>query len=297
MLPLAMLCWWAGHGLMLRHAGPEKIPTPAFAIAGSAYGSLAARLIRDSLYSYWHGGEGGQAMPVLQSNSGERSPAPPPPPPGRFARRGQPLPPPPVATPTQDAARPDLEGLDALVDRLARLEKARTRRNSTFPLSPAHQRYVDASAATRLKLAYSLDPGDAVLYEVLHFHLTSRPDSRTTQALQTLTDQAMNHGLRPQGSLSDALTAAGAAINVLNDQLQPGRPGGLDLEKVQSARTTLREALARYATLRHQAAAQGWWQGIPPIRRSELENHAAQLRRIADLVEADRSGLKPGGSR
>lgn len=303
MLPLAAGLWWSGHFLQLRQASSQVSPpsVPAFAIPGSAYGSLAARLIRDSLYSYWHGGEGSQAMPVRQpppTAAAGAAPVPPPPP-GRFARKGRPAPPPPpVAAPAPESveADPDLQGLDGLVDRLARLEKARTRRNSSFPLSAAHQRYVDTSAANRLKLAYHLDPGDAVLYEVLHFHLSTRPGPQTAAALQELTAQALSHGLRPQGSLSDALTAAGAAINILNDQLQPNRPGGADAPTVLSARQVLKQALARYDSLHAQATKEGWWEGIPPIRRGELQNHAAQLRRIAELVEKTFTAPTPAGS-
>lgn len=288
MLPVAVLAWWGGHLLQVRQTAPGR--APAFAVPGSAYGSLAARLIRDSLYSYWHGGEGSQALPVKQSPS-----APPPPPaPGRFARRGQ-LPPP-VKTAAPEESAEDVGGLDGWVNKLARLEKARTRRNSSFPLSPAHQRYVDASATTRLKLAYALDPGDAVLYEVLYFHLASRPGPLTAPALQALTAQAMQYGLRPLGSLSDALTAAGAAINVLNEQLQGNRPGSAEAPEVLAAREVLKQGLARYDALHQEAEQDGWWEGIPAIRRAELENHAAQLRRIAELIDKTLSPAKPAGS-
>lgn len=287
MLPLAALTWWGGHLLQVRQTAPGR--APAFAVPGSAYGSLAARLIRDSLYSYWHGGEGSQALPVKQPSST----APPPSAPGRFTRRGQP--PQPVKTPPPEDTAEEMGGLDGWVDKLARLEKARTQRNSSFPLSPAHQRYVDASATTRLKLAYALDPGDAVLYEVLYFHLASRPGPTMAAALQALTAQAMEYGLRPQGSLSDALTAAGAAINVLNEQLQGNRPGSAEVPAVLAARQVLKQGLARYDALRGEARQNGWWEGIPAVRRAELENHAAQLRRIAELIEKTLSRAKPAG--
>lgn len=298
MLPLAFGLWWGGHLVQLRSPRPEAVsqkPT-AFAIPGSAYGSLAARLLRDSLYSYWHGGEGSQAMPVQQAPASASAQIPPPPPaPGRFARRGQPVPQPqPVPEPEPTVAEQPA-GLDGWVATLAQLEKGRTRRNSAFPLSAAHRRYVDASATTRLRLAYSLDPGDAVLYEILHFHLASRSGQNTAAALQDLTTQALSHGLRPQGSLSDALTAAGAAINILNDQFQPGRPGGADPQAVQAARHWLKQALAKYDALHDQAIKDGWWEGIPPIRRGELQTHAAQLHRLAAMIESKLSAPTPEG--
>ncbi|MDI1311246.1 MAG: hypothetical protein PSV43_03765, partial [Prosthecobacter sp.] len=263
--------WWGGHALSCSRTALHATATPpAFALPGSAYGSLAARLIRDSLYSYWHGGESAAPAASSQSSTG----APPPPPPGRFSRRGMPAPVPAAQTPSETS------WLQARVDELSRLEKSRTRRVSTVPLSNAHQQFLYAAADVRLRFAYQLDPGDATLYEILHFHIASRTQSpeAARAAIDALGQSAMAYGLREGGSLSDALTGAGAAINLLNDQLQPGN-ARRDDKAVSREWHALEECLERYRRLRSSAELEGWWDGVPEVRREEIEAHAKLLKR------------------
>ena len=290
-LPLTLLTlttagglWWAGHAWSCSRENLHATATPpAFALPGSAYGSLAARLIRDSLYSYWHGGE--SAAPATGSQSAKDAP-PPPPPPGRFARRGMPAP---VSQPQASA---DVSWLQASVDRLTRLEKGRTRRSSTLPLSNAHLKYLNAAADVRLRFAYQLDPGDATLYEILHFHIASRTQSpeAARAAIEALAQSAMAYGVRKGGGLSDALTGAGAAINLLNDQLQPGNPRR-DEKAIADQWQALDQCLQRYRHLRSSAQSEGWWEGISAVRRQELEEHAKLLTRISEMI---RPVLPPG---
>lgn len=278
--------WWAGHALcrsqLALHA--NAVP-PAFALPGSAYGSLAARLIRDSLYSYWHGGE--SAVPATDNKAASAAPAPPPP--GRFARKGMP----PPAPPPQ--AQANVSWLQSHVDHLTKLEKNRTKRTSSLPLSAAHQNYLSAAADVRLRFAYQLDPGDAILYEILHFHIASRthPPEAARSALDSLAQSAMTYAVREGGSLSDALTGAGAAINLLNEQLQPGNPRR-DSNAVTNHWRVLELCLERYQSLRNKAQGEGWWNGIPTLRRKEFEEHASLLMRIRDMIQ--RTLSKEAGS-
>ncbi len=138
----------------------------------------------------------------------------------------------------------------------------------------------------RLRLAYQLDPGDAVLYEILHFHIASRtqPPEAARPALDALARSAMDYAVREGGSLSDALTGAGAAINLLNDQLQPGNQKR-DHQAVASHWQVLERCLQRYQSLKVQAQAEGWWEGIPTLRRKDLEEHAGLLMRIRDMIQ------------
>lgn len=278
--------WWAGHALTCTQPSLQAARTPpAFAFAGSAYGSLTARLIRDSLYSYWHGGE--SATAAAAPTPAKDTPAPPPPA-GRFARKGMPAPPPPP--PVQS----ETPWLQKQVDELARLEKNRTRRNSTFPLSKAHQRYLNAAGDVRLRLAYQLDPGDATLYEILHYHIAARtqPPEAAESVIQALAQQAMNYGLRNEASLADALTGAGAAINLLNEQLRPERVMR-DASAISQHRDTLARCLHHYQKLRSTAQAEGWWENIPPLRRQELEEHAKFLTRIHEVIQRTQPSTGP----
>ncbi len=275
--------WWAGHALSCSRETLQAVaPPPAFALAGSAYGILAAHLIRDSLYSYWHGGESAAPPAGTQASQG----VPPPPTPVRFARKGMP---PSVASPQIQA---DVSWLQTRVDHLTRLEKSRTKRSSTLPLSNAHQQYLNAAADVRLRFAYHLDPGDATLYEILHFQLTSRTPSQENArvAIEVLAQRALAHGLREDGSLSDALTGAGAAINLLNDQLRPGNQRR-DNKAIINQWHDLEHCLDRYRHLRSDAQTAGWWDRIPAVRRQELEEHAKLLTRISEMI---RPVLPPG---
>ncbi len=267
--------WWAGHALSCSQKTLLATATPpAFALPGSAYGSLTARLIRDSLYSYWHGGE--SAAPA----SGTKAPQLAPPPPGRFARKGMS---PPMPTPQIQA---DISWIQGRVDHLTRLEKNRTKRSSTLPLSNAHQQYLNAAADVRLRFAYQLDPGDATLYEILHFHIATHtiPPQAARAALDSLAQSAMAYGVREDGSLSDALTGAGAAINLLNDQLQPGNLSR-DNKAVINQWHVLEHCLQRYRSLHSAAQSEGWWDGIPTVRRQEFEDHEKLLTRIRDMIQ------------
>ncbi|MBB5036008.1 hypothetical protein [Prosthecobacter dejongeii] len=288
-LTAAVGLWWAGHAVTCTQPSLQAARTPpAFAFAGSAYGSLTARLIRDSLYSYWHGGESTTAAAVPTPAKG--SPAPPPPA-GRFARKGMPAPPPPPAISSKTP------WLQKQVDELARLEKNRTRRNSTFPLSQAHQRYLNAAGDVRLRFAYQLDPGDATLYEILHYHIAARtrPSEAAVPILQALAQQAMNYGLRQDASLADALTGAGAAINLLNEQLRPERILR-DAQAISQHRDTLARCLDHYQNVRSTAQAEGWWENIPPLRRQELEEHAKFLTHIREVIQRTQPSTGPGPS-
>lgn len=275
-LTAAATLWTAGHRL----AGPRDASSPGFlGLPGSAYGSLAARLMRDSLHSYWHGGESATQVP--------HEPATSPPPAasaGVFARRAAAAPAP---------VPPPASGLEAALVRLARLEKSRTRRNSPFPTTEAHRRYLDASAFWRLRSAYALDRSDATLYEILHFQLAARAarDPALRGEVERFAEQAIAQADAPMAGATAALTGAGAAINLLNDLLAPGLTRRDDAAILKRWRQ-LDDCLQRYQGIHDQAVADGWWQGIPEIRRQELEQHAALLRRIAETIRRQLQALQ-----
>lgn len=268
-LTAAAALWTAGHRL----AAPRDAASPGFfGLPGSAYGSLAARLMRDSLHSYWHGGE--------SATQARHEPAAAPPPTaaaGVFARRAAAAAPPPTASATS--------GLEAAIARLARLEKSRTQRNSPFPTTDAHRRYLDASAFWRLRSAYALDRSDATLYEILHFQLAARAAQRPELRAEVLrlADEAIALATAPLSGVSAALTGAGAAINLLNDLLAPGQ-ASRDDAAILTRWHQLEECLRRYQDIHDQALAEGWWPGIPVFRRQELDQHAALLQHIAGTI-------------
>jgi hypothetical protein len=182
-------------------------------------------------------------------------------------------------------ATPSKSWLERGVAELARLETARTKRNTPFATTAAHTRFINASAAWRLRVAYELDPGDAILYEILHFQLSSHgePGPATQKLIHELADKAIRYASAPRASMSDALTGAGAATNLLNQQFRSGRalvPGDLILRNWDS----MKRCLDRYRAVRQQAADEGWWEGIPQVRREEIETHAALLEKVAETI-------------
>lgn len=276
-LGMIALLWWSSHAWCRSQqtVGANTVP-PAFALSGSAYGSLAARLIRDSLYSYWHGGE---SFMSTSENKSASAALPLQPPPGRFARKG-------IFPPSPPQIQSNVSWFRSLVDALTKLEKNRTKRISSLPLSAAHRHYLNAAADVRLRFAYRLDPGDAILYEILHFHIATHtfPPEAARSALDSLAQNAMIYAVREGGSLSDALTGAGAAINMLNDQLQPRNPRR-DINAINNHWRSLELCLERYQSLRSNAQAEGWWNGISDLRRQEFEEHASLLIRIRDIIK------------
>jgi hypothetical protein len=266
--------WTAGHRL----AGPRDASSPGFlGLPGSVYGSLAARLLRDSLHSHWHGGESAMQVPHEPATSPAASA-------GVFARRAAAAP-----APAPTAA----SGLEAALVRLAQLEKSRTRRNSPFPTTEAHRRYLENAAFWRLRSACALDRSDAALYEILHFQLAARAarDPALRGEVVRLAEQAIAQADAPMAGANAALTGAGAAINLLNDLLVPGLTRRDDAAILTRWRQ-LGHCLQRYQGIHDQAVADGWWQGIPEIRRQELEQHAALIRRIAETIRRQLEALQ-----
>lgn len=226
-----------------RYAAPyppktvEEVPT--LAIPGSAFGSLIARTMRESLYTYWHGGEAARALatnPAKQASATTSSPPPPPPPtPGVFSRRqftsnAPAAVPAPVEAILPDEG-PDLPAIGTPVDRVAgllfKLETQRRRRSGPAVLSAAHRRYIQASAGWRLRLAYNLDPGDPALYEILYHYITttSQDLGQVKERSRIVTEKALAQAKSSQGGMANALTGVGAAINGLNDLILAAQPG------------------------------------------------------------------------
>lgn len=274
-LPVAAACWlaaglWQGAPSPPHHDGPE-VNNP-FAIRQSAYGRMAARLMKDSLHCYWHGGK-------CAKQAGKCTGAPPSPA-GRLARRTTP-PPAPVEPPAPVRA----SWLERSTQKLAELDSNRTVRNSPYTPGEAHRRYLAASADWRVHLAWRLDPCDAALYEIGHFTILSKsatPEA-AKQASGALAQRTIMQALSPQSGPADVLTGAGAAINLLNEQLQPGRPH-TDTPKLLHDWRVLNLCLNRHRELRREADEQDWWGGIPEARRHEIESYATLLERISSTI-------------
>ena len=258
--------WLTSLWLSPKPVPPDTRP-PVLGVAGSAYGSLLARLMRDTLFSYWHEGAGVAGHHHGDEASPGQSPA-------VSLRRRLNLP---EKAPVKEVVS-DKSWLERTSDRLERLETSRTTRNSSFAISFSHRRYMTSSATWRLRMAYYLDPGDVVLYEILYAQ--TQGDRRG----RALSEEAISRAFLPAAGFQEALTGAGAAVNLLNEDLQPDKVPALDLAAAERCWSALDQCLLRYQRLRETAVAEQWWEEIPGERRGELDTHAALLKRLADSL-------------
>jgi hypothetical protein len=278
------MCWSAaGFWTTAIPSTPEQVDaTNPLGLRRSAYGSLMARLMKDSMHNYWHAGR--MESPAAHNAAGAAGgPAHDP----AHAHNHDPN----HKNPPEGAASENASGhfesrLEQVSEWVSLLEEHRTTPTSRLNLSPAHRRYLEGTANWHLKLAYRLDPGDAALYEILHFTAMSRaPSAEAAQRVaESLAASTIAHALSPQGGLSSALTGAGAAINLLNNELQTG--GGIAVTREEMLRhwELLTKCLARYWQLRAEAGAEGWWEAIPPTRQKEIGAYAALVQRIAGTI-------------
>ena len=166
------------------------------------------------------------------------------------------------------------------------MEHMRSVRNSPFAVAPNHRLFLSASADWRVHIAWELDPGDAALYEVDHFVSVARatsPDVAKRKA-EELAQRTIQHALSPQASLMDALTGAGAVINLLNDELLPDRPEPPKATEVLHNWRVLNFCLRRHHDLRQEADEENWWDDIPDVRRGEIETYARMLEHLSNTI-------------
>ena len=276
-IPFAGVCWLAaglwGGPPSVTSAGPE-VSNP-LAIRQSAYGRTVARLMKDSLHSYWHGSP--QPASEAHADTAPASPA------GRLALRRN------ISAPQSPglvAAAQPRPWLEQWTHRLSELEQGRTRRNTPFPTTEAHRRYLAASADWRVHVAWLLDPCDAALYEIDHFTVASRAPTpeAAVKASGDLSVRTIVSALSMQSGPVEVLTGAGAAINLLNEQLLPGRPTPPDAAKLLRDWQVLELCLSRHRQLRNQAAEEDWWIEIPPVRREEIDSYAALLEKLSGTI-------------
>jgi hypothetical protein len=287
-LAAAAACWIvAGASYQVPRTSLGNVePHNPLAICRSAYGSLIARLMKDSLESYWHGGN----CTNPSHDHGNRPAAAPA---GRLAARQE---------PDHDhdhegdedhdhdqaAASPKvaLSWVDRWGRGVSQLEHMRSVRNSPFAVSPDHRFFLSASADWRVHIAWELDPGDAALYEIDSFVSVSRatsPDVAKRKA-EELAQRTIQHALSPQAGPVDALTGAGAAINLLNDELRPDRPEPPKTAELLRNWRVLTFCLQRHRELRQEADKENWWNEIPDVRRGEIETYATMLERLSVTI-------------
>jgi hypothetical protein len=103
-------------------------------------------------------------------------------------------------------------------------------------------------------------------------------NARGQTPTQALAEQAIERATAPEASFSEALTGAGAVINLLNEASQTA--AGIDAPTAVRCWGILEQCLNRYRSLRQAAVSDGWWNGIPELRREELDGHLEVLERI-----------------
>jgi hypothetical protein len=301
LIGLAAAVLWGASRLAAPPMPKRSEDIPALAISGSSFGSLAARTMRGSLYSYWHSGEAYHApeKTTPQQPTANTPPPPPPPTPGVFSRRrlGSQPPADSAAAADQAAATPPAPAPESRViatgpplDRAAAwlngLEKRRTQRRDRSPLSGKHIQYLNAATGWRLRLAYNLDPGDPILYEILHHHIltTSQDINQARARSRSLTDQALAHAHSSQAGMADALTGVGAAINALDELILSAKPNLPGKDQLLASWQEISSSQTRFREFRADAEREGWWSNIPDSRRTEIDSYASFLNRLTGQI-------------
>lgn len=254
---VAASCLWAlagGSSLLCCKASEPRAFANPLAVKGSPYGSLVAGLMKNSMHDYWHAGQHSPHQDPLK-------------------RLG-----------TDGPSTACGSWLTPWINRLSELDEARMLPTSKIAISRAHRRYLDAAANWHLRIAYLLDPGDAALYEVSHYAVMACAEGPETGRIGAgnLAAMTIEHALSEQGGMSAALTGAGAAINLLNNDMVAGSEAKNDV--LLAHWDLLKRCLKRYGILRRQAEAEGWWDEVPQIRRGEIVSYAALLERLASTI-------------
>lgn len=245
------------------------------ALRGSAYGTLVARLMKDSMHNYWHAGHAHRHAAKLGSAGMAPNSA------HDHALHSH-------DQKTSECVAPTSQKrswMEQKIDWLAELEEERMTPTSKIRISNAHRRYLDASADWHLRVAYRLDPGDAALYEILHYTVMGRAirPELAQSAAEKLAEETIAHALSKQGGMSAALTGAGAAINVLNNDMVS--ESGVGREVVRRHWEMLSTCLNRYRERKAQAVADGWWDRVPKVRRGELSAYAVLVEKLSSTIE------------
>ncbi len=243
-------------------------------ILRSPYGSMVARLMKNSIHNYWHAGRpeqhpGRTVSPSAAPNKGYESPID-----SDWYHKSKS-----IEGPPQKGS-----WLQQSIDWLTELEEARVTPTTLIAMSKAHRRYLNATANGQLKAAFRLDPGDAALYEILHYTAmgsAAKPDLARSEA-EKLAAQTISHALSDQGGISAALTGAGAAINLLNNDMV--RDSGVAPEVTMRHWKMLSNCLQRYHVLKVQAVEEQWWEGVPQVRRGELAGYGALVEKLANTI-------------
>lgn len=255
-------CWLLAAALTAAPETQSVLGDNPLAIRRSGYGSFAARLMKDSMHNYWHAG-------CADSS------------PGHSHEQGE------TATHAPDeAASSPKSWLQRSSEQISEWEEHRKAAPKNFKLRASHRKYLEATAARYVRAAYHLDPGDAALYEILHYTEISRAGSpeAAVQVAEILAKETLAHALSPVGGCSSALTGAGAAINLLNNEMHIGAPMSTPPERLRLHWEMLSACLNRYHTLRETARSEGWWEAIPTVRRREIESYAGLIEKLSEII-------------
>lgn len=177
--------------------------------------------------------------------------------------------------------------LDRAATWLNALETRRTRSQDRAPMSAKHLRYINASVGWRLRLAYNLDPGDPVLYEILHHHIvtTTQDPAQARERSKLLAQKALEHAHSSQAGMADSLTGFGAAINAFNETVVAAQPGQPAREELLANWQDITSCQKRFHEFRSAASREGWWKNIPEGRRVEIDTHAKLLDTLTKQIQ------------
>jgi hypothetical protein len=178
---------------------------------------------------------------------------------------------------------PTKQGFNAWINSLSQGVAIRTNPHSTGEALKRHSRRL---AENKLRFAYQLDPSHYGNYNTLHFFLAEPAfgnHSGLTPATAKLAAETIQYCLKQENDPRPALTAAGAATNVMD--LMFANKSNFSTHQMRDCLKTLDICIERYKTLAKKWDDSKNWSLLSPDRIIECEDRFSFIGKIRDSAE------------
>lgn len=171
---------------------------------------------------------------------------------------------------------------------VGRLEEAVSERTNANPVTDGYKFYLRRQVEDRLRLAFELDPSNYTNYNAYHFFLTepvlgTRPELNAQ--VFNLAEYTQCYCMREEGDPRPALTAAGAAGNIL--LLMFAHKEEYSIDRMRAELALMDQAIERHLRLSEAWDKSGDFERLSPERQAEVAERVqfvSQMRKSADAT-------------
>lgn len=179
---------------------------------------------------------------------------------------------------------------EAPTDFVGRMSEAVTERTNANPATGGYKFYLRRQIEDRLRLAFELDPSNYTNYNAYHFFLTeptlgTRPE--LNEKIQQLAEYTQRYCMREEGDPRPALTAAGAAGNIL--LLMFAHKEDFTIDQMRSQLALMDQAIGRHLQISDEWDKSGAFGRLSTARQNEMAERiqfVTQMRKSADATIA-----------